>query len=173
MAQRLDFGTRVNLPLEERTQAMEKSTWGTEFNYEELERLASAVVVRKLSQGETLFRESDPGDFMAIIVDGMAKILKEGDDNNDHLIAEIGAGACVGEMALVDGGSRSASVIVSKESTLLVLTVEAFDALGQRDPRIWGLCLQRFARTLSARLRRTSEEMVDIITLTGYESESY
>ena len=87
-----------------------------------------------LSSGETL-AESDPGDFMAILVDGMAKILKEGDDNNDHLIAEIGAGACVGEMALVDGGSRSASVIVSKETTMLVLTVDAFAALGQREPK--------------------------------------
>lgn len=173
MAQRLDFGARVNLPLVERAEAMQKSSWGSEFSGTELEKLASAVVVRRLSSGETLFRESDPGDFMAILVDGMAKILKEGDDNNDHLIAEIGAGACVGEMALVDGGSRSASVIVSKETTMLVLTVDAFAALGQREPRIWGLCLQRFARTLSARLRRTSEEMVDIITLTGYEDESY
>jgi CRP-like cAMP-binding protein len=173
MADRLDFGARLNLPLEGRTQALQKSTWGAEFSQDELERLASAMVARQMSQGETLFRESDNGDFMAILVDGMAKILKEGDDDLDHLIAEIGPGACVGEMALVDGGSRSASVIVSKESTLLVLTVDAFSALGERDPRIWGLCLQRFARTLSTRLRRTSEEMVDIITLTGYESESY
>jgi len=173
MAALLNFGTRVNLPLEERTRALQKSNWGAEFSFEELERLASAMVARKMAQGETLFRESDNGDFMAILVDGMAKILKEGDDDLDHLIAEIGPGACVGEMALIDGGSRSASVIVSKESTLLVLTVDAFSALGERDPRIWGLCLQRFARTLSTRLRRTSEEMVDIITLTGYESESY
>lgn len=173
MGKRLDFGSRLNLSLDERVQAMAKSVWGAEFSSDELERLASAMVVRKVSQGETLFRESDPGDFMAILAGGMAKILKEGDDENDHVIAEIAEGACVGEMALVDGGKRSASVVVSKESVLLVLTVEAFEALGERDPRIWGLCLQRFARTLSTRLRRTSEEMVDIITLTGFESESY
>ena len=76
---------------------------------------------------------------MAILVDGMAKILKEGDDDLDHLIAEIGPGACVGEMALVDGGSFCKCDCESKGSTLLVLTVDAFAALGERDPRIWGL----------------------------------
>ena len=173
MGNTLAFGKRINWPLEDRVRALEASEWSEEFDLEQLDRLASAVIVRELSQGDTLFREGDSGNFVAILANGMAKVLKEGDDDMDHLIAEVGSGACLGEMALVDGRSHSASVVVSKSSVLLILTVEAFQALGQREPRIWGLLLQRFARSLSERLRRTSEEMVEIITHTGFDDERY
>jgi len=173
MSNTLAFGQRVKWPLEDRVKALGESEWSAEFDHDQLDRLASAVVVRELGQGDTLFREGDPGYFVAILAQGMAKVLKEGDDDMDHLIAEVGAGSCLGEMALVDHRPRSASVIASRTSVMLILTVEAFQALGKKEPRIWGLLNQRFARSLSERLRKTSEDMVEIITNTGFDSERY
>ena len=167
------IGTVLGMTDVERAEALDQTGWAQDLDWSGLKTLASYMTAYELPGGTTIFREGDPGSFMILVVDGSAKVLKEGDDDYDHVLAELYAGSPLGEMALVDGESRSASVITAKKTRILVLTIEAFKSLGAHHPRVWGQVLAKLAKQLSARLRATSGDLVDVIAATGFEDERY
>ena len=167
------IGTVLGMSDTQRTEALQATGWASGLDPSGLEVLATFMTAYELPAGTTIFREGDPGSFMLLVVDGSAKVLKEGDDDYDHVLAELYAGSALGEMTLVDGERRSASVITAKKTQILVLTSESFENLGTDHPRIWGLVLAKLARQLSSRLRATSDDLVDVIAATGFEDERY
>ncbi len=125
----------------EKTRRLQESNWGTNFEYFALRILGEFMQSYRFKAGTTIFREDDPGFFMAFVVDGAVKVLKEGDDGYDHAIAEIKAGTALGEMALVDGGNRSATIIANRETDMLILTKSSFEALSEEYPPSLGFGL--------------------------------
>lgn len=87
----------------------------------ELERRLSGEVmghrpaVRRLARGEALFRQGEPGGHVALLLDGVVEVVRDG----EHL-AEIGPGAILGERALLEG-SRTATVVAVTPVTVAVL----------------------------------------------------
>ena len=167
------LGSVLGMSHEERAEALNQTGWASDLESDGLATLATFMTAYELPAGTTIFREGDPGSFMLLVIDGSAKVLKEGDDDYDHVLAELYAGSALGEMTLVDGESRSASVITAKKTQILVLSRESFEDLGTHHPRVWGLVLAKLARQLSARLRATSDDLVDVIAATGFEDERY
>ena len=167
------IGTDLGMTDVERAEALDQTGWAEDLEWSGLKTLASFMTAYELPGGTTIFREGDPGSFMILVIDGSAKVLKEGDDDYDHVLAELYAGSPLGEMALVDGESRSASVITAKKTKILVLTSDDFESLGAHHPRVWGQVLGKLARQLSSRLRATSGDLVDVIAATGFEDERY
>ena len=167
------LGAVLGMSDSQRAENLHQTGWAHDLNNSELEILANFMTAYELPAGTTIFREGDPGAFMLLVIDGSAKVLKEGDDDYDHVLAELYAGSALGEMTLIDGENRSASVITAKTTRILVLTSESFEKLGKRHPRIWGLVLAKIARQLSSRLRATSDDLVDVIAATGFEDERY
>ena len=88
----------------------------------ELEAVARHTRVLRAWQGTVIFSEAAPGNWMALLVDGAVDVLKLDASRQNRLLATIGPGQLLGEMAFVDGQTRSATAVASKETTLLVLT---------------------------------------------------
>jgi predicted acylesterase/phospholipase RssA len=98
-----------------------------------------------LAGGEILFRRGDPGDAAYIVISGRLRIV-----DGAQTLNEVGAGETLGEMALLSGESRSASVRAVRDSLLARLPAAAFNRLVQRHPSV----LRRITGHLVDRLRR-------------------
>lgn len=94
--------------------------------------------------GETLWIEGQPGDLMYVITAGEVDIFVE-----DHLIATLGPGSVVGEMALIDRQPRSATVIAGTACTLVPIDRKQFNFLVRQMPSFATQMMQ----ILSERLR--------------------
>jgi len=74
--------------------------------------------------GKVLCEQGAVGREAFVIIDGTAEVRR-----NDKKVATLGAGACVGELALLDHGPRTATVTATAELTVLVLGAREFAAL--------------------------------------------
>jgi NTE family protein len=93
----------------------------------ELERIG-------LPGGETLFRENEVADALYIVATGSLAVSVQATDGRDTRVARIQAGETVGEMALLAGGFRSATVVALRDTELLRLGRASFERLVQRHP---------------------------------------
>lgn len=109
-----------------------------------------------IPDGGTLFLEGQPGDAAYIVLGGTVRVLREGEGGEQCPVADVKAGWIVGEMALLDGGPRSASAVASGQCRLAVLPLAAFEDLVSDHPAVASLVLRRLARMLSLRLRRAN-----------------
>ncbi len=93
--------------------------------------------------GTELTRQGDIGREAFIIVSGTASVSKDG-----VIEAELGPGQHVGELALLDGGPRSATVTATSDMVLLVLSKPAFNAVLDEIPTLAHKLLVSLARRL-------------------------
>jgi CRP-like cAMP-binding protein len=117
-----------------------------------LAKLAQVLAPRALAAGATLFRRGDAGDGLAIVTAGTLRIVLATAEGREVTLALAGPGAVVGEMALLDGETRSADAIAAGPTRLLWLTRETFIAVLARQPEIALALLANFSR----RLRRAN-----------------
>ncbi len=117
-----------------------------------------------LRSGETLFREGDQADALYVLVSGRLRVLVDGAEGERAVAAEIGRGEIVGEMALLTGAPRSATVIAVRDSRLVRLSQAAFERIVQRCPQAMLLVTRRLVQRLqqTTRTPRTRSTMVTI-----------
>ncbi len=94
--------------------------------------IATASAIRLYGAGEVIVRQSDPGQSMFIICSGAAAVVLE---PGRREVAVIGTGGYFGEMSLLTGDARSASVVARGDTAVLELDAELFRALGAADPK--------------------------------------
>lgn len=97
----------------------------------ELEQLAMAVDEVDLPAGRTLTREGLVGKEFVVLAEGIADVESDG-----KVVNTLGPGDFFGEISLVTGGPRTATVTTRSPARLLVFTAPAFRALLDRAPRI-------------------------------------
>src|SRR5262245_24432556 len=85
-----------------------------------------------LSRGTVVMREGDVGTSLYIVVSGEVEVSAGG-----RLVQRLGPGEWFGEMAIVTGAKRSATVRIALDCRLLVLDDEAFGRLLARHPRLY------------------------------------
>ncbi|HKP54972.1 MAG TPA: cyclic nucleotide-binding and patatin-like phospholipase domain-containing protein [Chloroflexia bacterium] len=122
---------------------------------EELQHLSSLLQCRHAPKGTCVCREGDPSDALYIIETGQVKVYKEA-ARKRVLIATLGPGTPFGDMALLTGEPRVATVEVSIDADLWVLAKEDFDQALHRYPAI----AINLSRILAKRLRLSNEERV-------------
>ncbi|HEY7602470.1 MAG TPA: SLC13 family permease [Methylomirabilota bacterium] len=127
-----------------------------ELPREVLARLVSEFDELDLPAGRTLFSQGDPGDALYVVVSGAVEVRGERDGQGER-VAVLGPGDCLGEMALVTGDPRSATVVTLSDTRLLRLDQERFRALSERHP----VFLRELARVLCHRIARTSVDVAD------------
>jgi CRP-like cAMP-binding protein len=117
------------------------------------------MVEMDLARGQVVFSEGDAGDRLYVIVDGKIKLGTSSTDGRESLLAILGPGEMFGELSLFDPGPRTATATALTETTLLGL---GHDALG---PWLNGRpgVAQALLRALSQRLRRTNENLSDLV----------
>jgi CRP-like cAMP-binding protein len=111
----------------------------------ELERVSALADVIDLPAERRLMTQGQAGWEMFIVVSGSARIERDGSS-----LGEQGAGAVLGEIALLDGGPRTATVTLSQPSRLLVLARREFQELLDEFPGIRLRVLEAVARRLRA-----------------------
>jgi CRP/FNR family cyclic AMP-dependent transcriptional regulator len=121
--------------------------------------LRASMVEMDLARGQVVFSEGDAGDRLYVIVDGKIKLGTSSTDGRESLLAILGPGEMFGELSLFDPGPRTATATALTETTLLGL---GHDALG---PWLNGRpgVAQALLRALSQRLRRTNENLSDLV----------
>lgn len=115
-----------------------------------LRRVAELAVEQEREPGEILTRQGEKGATAYIIVSGEAEVVRDG-----RLLARLGPADVVGEMCLLDGGPRAATVTITANTRLLALPAEDFQTLLAELPE---LSLQLLG-VLAGRLRRADERM--------------
>ena len=111
---------------------------------------ASAKLVR-LVAGKTLFLAGDSGDECYRIVDGLLKVTMVSHSGDERILAFVGRGDIVGELSLIDGLPRSASVVAVRDATLSCLSRSAFETFAKKHPELY----KSLVRLLAKRLRET------------------
>jgi predicted acylesterase/phospholipase RssA/CRP-like cAMP-binding protein len=100
-----------------------------------------------LRGGDVLFRRGDAGDAAYTVLSGRLRVVD--DSAGERAVNEIGAGEILGEMALLSGERRSATVIAVRDSLLARIPAAAFHRLIERQPTV----LRRISALLGDRLR--------------------
>ncbi len=111
----------------------------------ELARLADRFQERSFSPGETVIEEGSTGTSFFIIGEGNAEVSSGG-----SVRGQLGAGDYFGEMALVDEGVRSASIIATSDLRCYFLTPWEFRPFVEEHPQLAWALLQTLARRLRA-----------------------
>ncbi len=101
-----------------------------------------------LPAGQILFKQGDPGDLMYVLMSGTAEIII-----NNRVVETAETGAILGEMAMIDEGTRSAMVVATSDCKLLPINRKRFNFLIQETPNFAIYVM----RVIAARLRRTDE----------------
>lgn len=91
---------------------------------DELARIAALSRPREVEVGTAVTRQGEPGDEFFVVVEGDASATVDGDE-----VGTIGAGGFFGEMALLDGGDRVATVTATTAMKLLVLDRHDFNEM--------------------------------------------
>lgn len=114
------------------------------------ELFASAKPVR-LAAGKVLFLAGDSGDDCYRIEDGLLKVTMVSHSGDERILAFVGRGDIVGELSLIDGLPRSASVVAVRDATLSCLSRTAFETFAKKHPELY----KSLVGLLAKRLRET------------------
>lgn len=112
---------------------------------------------RKIERDHYLFREGDPPDALYVVKSGKLAVVKT-KQNSEIILAEIGPGALVGEMAFFDNKPRSASVKAQKDSEVIVLPFKALHAQFANMPE-WAKAIMR---TVNDSLRNANKRLKEL-----------
>lgn len=115
-----------------------------------------------LSEGEVLFERGDAGDGCYWLRRGVLKVCVESDKGEERILAILGPGAIVGELAMIDGLPRSAAVHAVRACELTFISRAAFSELLRGTPHLYA----DIVKTLAGRLRQSDEDMVASTFLT-------
>lgn len=131
----------------------------------EMERLLSISKEKKVKKNEVIFREGDIGDAFYLIVTGGIRISTFVPGVGEEALTILREGEYFGEMALIDDAPRSASAIANDDTMLLYIGKDDFRNLLERQTDIAYKLLWIFTKTLSARLRKTDEQLKSIFSI--------
>ncbi|WP_166239720.1 SLC13 family permease [Paenibacillus turpanensis] len=121
----------------------------------ELSKLLGKLEKQQLPAQSTLFRQGDHGDSMYIVESGRVELFVDSPGGGRQLIAVLEEGSTLGEMALLTGDPRTATVVAAEDTMLYVIDWETLDRLVEEQPSISAY----FIRLLSQRLVSTNERL--------------
>lgn len=131
----------------------------------EMERVLSISKEKKVKKNEIVFKEGDIGDAFYLIVTGSVRISTLVPGVGEEALTILGEGEYFGEMALIDDAPRSASAIANDDGMLLYIGKDDFRNLLEQQTDIAYKLLWVFTKTLSARLRKTDEQLKSIFSI--------
>lgn len=119
----------------------------------ELDTLAHEVLIHQYGKGEVLLREGDIGDYFFILIEGTCSVIVQSSQGSSIGVASVSAGDVVGEMALLAGAARTATVRANSDVTAARIGKESLSGLLAKR----GELLQAFAHYTATRATEIEE----------------
>lgn len=131
----------------------------------QIDTVATGLRSRRFRRGEVLFHQGDPGDSLFVIAAGSVKVVLPSESGDEAIINTLRPGDFLGELALLDGAPRSATVVALERTETLMLPRARFRALVAAEPALRDALLAGLAREL----RRLTEHVGELhfLDLTG------
>jgi CRP/FNR family transcriptional regulator/CRP/FNR family cyclic AMP-dependent transcriptional regulator len=128
---------------------------------EDAQRLEDRAKRRSFRRGEVIFHKGDPGATLYIILSGQVKIVLPSEGGEEAVLGVLDEGEFFGELSLIDGHPRSATIMATQPTEALVLHRDEFVAFLEANPRVAIDLLHIFCQ----RLRETDEFVEDAVFL--------
>ncbi len=106
------------------------------LDQEELLKIARVGIRKRYAKGSAIVLEQDTGAALFIIISGKVKIVRTSDDGREVILSILGENEFFGEMSLLDGMARSASVIAISKVELFTIHRQDFLRLLQQVPSV-------------------------------------
>jgi len=137
------------------------------FTPQGAQRLLERGEIRACSAGELLFKEGDPPTFAVLVLGGKIQVFVER-DGGDMILTDVGQGTILGELAVLCGLPRAASVRARESATVLQWSAEVFRNLLLRYPLLSERIFKESLRTLVEKER----VLIDSIARLSRRSDS-
>ena len=141
--------------------ALQQTTIFGDLHDSALRQLAQVCLQRTYRRGQFLWYQGDPGDYLVVIVRGLVKVTVTSPRGDEMLLVTLGPSEVVGELSVIDGGARSASVVALTPTTGIVIGRAPLIALMHRSPELLDVLL----RSMGALVRRLTERATDLVFL--------
>ena len=128
-----------------------------ELDPQELAKVAAVSNVRSFAAREVVVTQGEPAQALYAILRGRLKVVSCGPDGRDTMLGIMAESEVFGEVALLDGGTRSATVTAMEPCELLVVERQQFLELLEQQPQI----SIKMMSVLAGRLRRLSQRSED------------
>jgi rhodanese-related sulfurtransferase len=122
---------------------------------EMLDEISRVVEDRVVPARSLVFKRGDPGDSFWVILSGKVRVFRSDDKGVEITLSELGSGQSFGEVALLTGEARSASVEALEETQALVLTKAQFEQVLKSHPEV----SLTFIKQLSGWLKRDEQAL--------------
>lgn len=120
------------------------SSWGAA----ELQDLLERAALCPMKKGDVLLHQGDPGDYLIILLDGTIRVSMVASNGREIILDYLEAGSVIGEIALLDGGERTATATALGEGKYLKLGAKAFREVLEKHPSVAWRLLNEMARRL-------------------------
>ncbi|MDR2837016.1 MAG: Crp/Fnr family transcriptional regulator [Azonexus sp.] len=130
----------------------------------ELEKLSKICGRRRVERGAFVVRASDVTDSLYVLLTGRAKVTNADEEGREIILAWLGPGESFGEIGMIDGGPRSASVVAVEPCELLVLGKDGFQRCLQDNFPV----AHKLMLTLVRRLREADRKIESLALLDVY-----
>lgn len=140
---------------------LQKSSLFSGGPIEDLEKLAAHSRIMDFEKGDLIIQQEDQGASFFLILSGRVKVIRYTEDGKEIILDTLSAGDHFGEMALLDGLPRSASVAASTSAKVLIIDRTSFIRFLQQCPK----ALEHLLKELSLRLRQADRRIEELSTL--------
>ena len=124
----------------------------------ELGYISSRMITKNFETGSLIFMENSDGEKCFFVSEGSVKVTRLSKDGKEVILAMLNKGEFFGEMALLDGESRSANVIALEKTEVLTLNREDFLSVLEKYPQIAIQLLKEMAH----RLRKSDRQIASL-----------
>lgn len=130
----------------------------------ELDNIKSLCKTRKYPKNSMIILEEEMGDVVFIVMSGTVKITRVNDEGKEVILAMLGSGEVFGEMAILDGESRSANALAQENCEVVTINREEFLNLIKTNNKVALNLMTEFAIRL-----RKSDQQIEALSLDDAE----
>ncbi len=133
-----------------------------DLSHKEIKQIKKIFHKKQYNKNEIIFRKSDPGLGMHIILKGSVEIMVKNEQREPVILAELGENNFFGDVSLLDESLRSANAIAREDSILIELYRPDFINLIHTKPKTGIKILHSLSKIIVQRLRRTNDELIGL-----------
>lgn len=138
---------------------------------DDLQRVGACCELRVMTEGTTVFIENMPGESLFIVKKGSIRVSRMFAEADEKTLLVLGPGEVFGEMAVIDGLSRSATARVAEDAELISLSQTSFKKLAQDYPDTSLKILMNLFRVFVKRVRDAQDEYREMLVWSMQQTE--